>query len=64
MSAGNAHIGKPAPAFKATAVVDGQFKDIQLSDYKGNFCYLTLSTSLVNDQVFAHLVQILGVIKY
>ncbi|XP_056137110.1 peroxiredoxin-2 [Lampris incognitus] len=37
MSSGNAKIGKPAPAFKATAVVDGQFKDIQLSDYKGKY---------------------------
>ncbi|KAJ8001753.1 hypothetical protein DPEC_G00172710 [Dallia pectoralis] len=37
MSAGNAKIGQPAPAFKATAVVDGQFKDIQLSDYKGKY---------------------------
>ncbi|TDH16489.1 hypothetical protein EPR50_G00019660 [Perca flavescens] len=37
MSSGNAQIGKPAPNFKATAVVDGQFKDIQLSDYKGKY---------------------------
>lgn len=36
MSAGNAKIGQPAPDFTATAVVDGQFKDIKLSDYKGN----------------------------
>lgn len=35
MSSGNAQIGKPAPEFKATAVVDGQFKEIKLSDYKG-----------------------------
>lgn len=35
MSAGNAKIGQPAPQFKATAVVDGQFKDVQLSDYRG-----------------------------
>lgn len=28
-------IGQPAPDFKATAVVDGEFKDIQLSDFKG-----------------------------
>uniref|UniRef100_A0A9J8BWS6 Peroxiredoxin-1 n=2 Tax=Cyprinus carpio TaxID=7962 RepID=A0A9J8BWS6_CYPCA len=27
MSSGNAKIGQPAPQFKATAVVDGQFKD-------------------------------------
>ncbi|XP_051788725.1 peroxiredoxin-1 isoform X1 [Erpetoichthys calabaricus] len=38
MSAGNAHIGKPAPNFKATAVMpDKQFKDIQLSDYRGKY---------------------------
>uniref|UniRef100_A0A4W6F806 Peroxiredoxin-1 n=1 Tax=Lates calcarifer TaxID=8187 RepID=A0A4W6F806_LATCA len=37
MSSGNAKIGKPAPDFKATAVVNGQFKDIQLSDYKGKY---------------------------
>lgn len=35
MSSGNAKIGQPAPQFKATAVVDGQFKDVQLSDYRG-----------------------------
>lgn len=35
MSAGNAKIGHPAPQFKVTAVVDGQFKDVQLSDYRG-----------------------------
>lgn len=28
-------IGKGAPDFKATAVVGGEFKDIQLSDYRG-----------------------------
>lgn len=38
MSSGKAFIGKPAPDFTATAVMpDGQFKDIKLSDYKGNF---------------------------
>ncbi|XP_042341105.1 peroxiredoxin-2 [Plectropomus leopardus] len=37
MSAGNAKIGSPAPAFTATAVVDGQFKEISLSDYKGKY---------------------------
>lgn len=46
MSAGNAKIGQPAPQFKATAVVDGQFKDIQLSEYRGEhqtlhtFCFV------------------------
>tara|TARA_B100001094_G_C18132235_1_gene772921 strand:- start:683 stop:1261 length:579 start_codon:yes stop_codon:yes gene_type:complete len=28
-------VGKQAPDFKATAVVDGEFKEISLSDYKG-----------------------------
>lgn len=28
-------IGKPAPEFTATAVVDGQFKQVKLSDYRG-----------------------------
>ncbi|XP_058864122.1 peroxiredoxin-1-like isoform X1 [Acipenser ruthenus] len=37
MSSGNAKIGKPAPHFEATAVVDGQFKDIKLSDYRGKY---------------------------
>ncbi|KAM9454655.1 peroxiredoxin-2 [Clarias gariepinus] len=40
MSAGNAKIGHPAPQFKATAVVDGQFKDVQLSDYRGKYVVL------------------------
>lgn len=33
-------IGKPAPAFTATAVVDGDFKSISLSDYKGKYVVL------------------------
>eukprot|EP01132_Coremiostelium_polycephalum_P004050 gene4050-5069_t len=32
-------IRKPAPAFTATAVVDGEFKTINLSDYKGKYVY-------------------------
>nr|XP_056700321.1 peroxiredoxin-1 [Euleptes europaea] len=41
MSSGNAHIGKPAPGFQATAVMpDGEFKDIKLSDYKGKYVVL------------------------
>lgn len=42
MSSGNAKIGQPAPQFKATAVVDGQFKDIQLSDYRGVYTDLSM----------------------
>lgn len=30
----------PAPDFKAQAVVDGQFKEICLSDYKGKYLVL------------------------
>lgn len=45
MSSGNAQIGKPAPVFKATAVVDGQFKEISLSDYKGNMSLTFLKCS-------------------
>ncbi|XP_015590482.1 peroxiredoxin 1 [Cephus cinctus] len=31
---------KPAPSFKGTAVVNGQFKDISLEDYKGKYLIL------------------------
>ncbi|XP_006900830.1 PREDICTED: peroxiredoxin-2-like [Elephantulus edwardii] len=40
MASGNAHIGKPAPSFQATAVVDGAFKEVKLSDYKGKYVVL------------------------
>merc|ERR1739848_554026 len=40
MSSGNAAIGKPAPSFTCTSVIDGQFKDISLSDYKGKYVVL------------------------
>ena len=33
-------IGQAAPDFKATAVVNGQFKEISLSDYKGKYVVL------------------------
>ncbi|MCJ8330107.1 MAG: peroxiredoxin [Lentisphaeria bacterium] len=33
-------VNQEAPAFSATAVVDGQFKDISLSDYKGQYVVL------------------------
>jgi len=33
-------IGKPAPVFSGTAVVDGQFKEISLSDYAGKYVVL------------------------
>lgn len=31
---------KPAPAFKSTAVVNGQFKEIALNDYAGKYVVL------------------------
>lgn len=31
---------KQAPAFKGIAVVDGQFKDISLDDFKGKYVIL------------------------
>jgi len=34
---GSLQLTKPAPAFKGTAVVNGQFKEISLSDYKGKY---------------------------
>ncbi|XP_023691997.1 peroxiredoxin-2-like [Brienomyrus brachyistius] len=40
MSAGKARIGQPAPQFKATAVVESQFNEIQLSDYRGKYVVL------------------------
>lgn len=33
-------IGKPAPDFSALALVDGHFRDIKLSDYKGQYVAL------------------------
>ncbi|KAI6177508.1 hypothetical protein M3Y97_00915200 [Aphelenchoides bicaudatus] len=35
-----AFIGKPAPSFTAEAVVDGKFKSVSLSDYKGKYVVL------------------------
>ncbi|GIY56504.1 thioredoxin-dependent peroxide reductase, mitochondrial [Caerostris extrusa] len=35
-----AEVSKPAPDFKATAVVNGRFKDISLPDYKGKYLVL------------------------
>ena len=33
-------IGKPAPDFSVEALVDGQFKKVSLSDYKGKYLVL------------------------
>ena len=35
-----ARVGKPAPDFEASAFVDGGFKNIKLSDYKGQWVVL------------------------
>ena len=32
-----ARVGKPAPDFEASAFVDGGFKNVKLSDYKGQW---------------------------
>jgi peroxiredoxin (alkyl hydroperoxide reductase subunit C) len=32
-----AQVGKPAPDFEASAFIDGGFKNIKLSDYKGKW---------------------------
>lgn len=40
MSAGECILTKEAPAFTATAVVKGEFKDISLSDFKGKYVVL------------------------
>ncbi|ESO92543.1 hypothetical protein LOTGIDRAFT_150310 [Lottia gigantea] len=37
MSVGNLKLTKPAPEFTAQAVVDGDFKEIKLTDYKGKY---------------------------
>ncbi|XP_041371119.1 peroxiredoxin-like [Gigantopelta aegis] len=36
----SAKVQDPAPQFSGTAVVDGQFKEIKLSDYKGKYLVL------------------------
>lgn len=34
------NLAKPAPQFSGTAVVNGQFKDIKLDDFKGKYLVL------------------------
>ena len=36
----SAFVQQPAPDFKATAVVDKQFKDIKLADFQGKYLVL------------------------
>ena len=40
MASGEAQIGKPAPEFTCGALVDGEFKSISLSDYRGKYVVL------------------------
>lgn len=42
-----ATVQKPAPEFKAPAVVEGQFRDISLSDYKGKWYVPPIFTSIM-----------------
>jgi len=35
-----AKVGKPAPDFEANAFIDGAFKKVKLSDYKGQWVLL------------------------
>ena len=35
-----AQVGKPAPDFEATAFVEGGFRNVKLSDYKGKWIVL------------------------
>ena len=35
-----ARVGKPAPDFEANAYVNGEFKNIKLSDYRGKWVVL------------------------
>jgi len=35
-----AQVGKPAPDFEASAYIDGGFKNLKLSDYKGQWTVL------------------------
>ena len=35
-----AFIGKPAPNFNTVSVVNGEFKNVSLSDYKGKYVVL------------------------
>ncbi len=35
-----ARVGKPAPDFEASAYIDGGFKNIRLSDYRGRWVAL------------------------
>jgi len=51
MSSGlHVRIRKPAPDFKAEAVINGEFKDVTLSDYKGLLIWCTCCLFLTSSQ--------------
>ncbi|KAJ7149568.1 2-cysteine peroxiredoxin [Mycena filopes] len=41
-------VQRPAPAFKATAVIDGVFEDVSLSDFLGKWCASALPPCFVD----------------
>lgn len=41
-------IGKPAPAFKATAVVDGQMKEVSLDQFKVSYLYVHITAQAIS----------------
>ena len=43
MASRNSHTGKPALDFQATTMVDGAFKEMKLSDYRGKYVILSFS---------------------
>ena len=47
-------VQRPAPGFKATAVVEGQFKEISLSDFLGQW-YVSFLVKLIPFNLRAHL---------
>lgn len=42
----SARVQKPAPDFAGTAVIDNDFKDIKLSDYKGKYLVCTMAITI------------------
>ena len=55
-------VQRPAPTFKAEAVVDGMFIDISLADYLGQwyvFFFLLTFTSMANSELHFHRVVLL-----
>jgi hypothetical protein len=51
-----AQVQKPAPDFAGTAVINNDFKDIKLQDFKGKYlvsCYGTEITQSITDRCCA-----------